>query len=122
VLDDTGLRGKQLTLHVQVHDAVAFFQHAGVVVPVDCVTFVSTCRQGVQRMQRMDLSRTGATHLSLAKAVEELMKAAANPACVEARDRKSVGVLLFIWLGGCLRLPSSCALLLLLLHRQLACL
>jgi hypothetical protein len=101
---------------VQVHDAVAFFQHAGVVVPADCIKFVSTCRQGVQSMQRMDLSRIGAKHLSLAQAVEELMQAAANAACVEARDRKSVSLPLFIWLGGCLRLPNSCALLLLLSH------
>jgi hypothetical protein len=85
LLDDTGLSGdRQLISCAQVHDAVAFFQHAGVIVPADCVAFVSTCRKAVQSMQRMDLCRNAALQTSLAQAVEELMQEAASPTHVEA--------------------------------------
>jgi hypothetical protein len=70
---------------VQVHDAVAFFQHAGVAVPADCVSFVSTCMEAVQSSHRMDVTRPGALHAALAQAVQELMQEGASPSLVEVR-------------------------------------
>jgi hypothetical protein len=73
-----------MTSHVQVHDAVTFFQHAGMVMPADCVAFLSTCRKAVQSMQRTRIDPTGALQSSLAQAVDELLQEAASPFHVEA--------------------------------------
>jgi hypothetical protein len=71
---------------VQVYDAVACFQHAGVVVPTDCIDALSTCRRTVQKRRRTDLNQPGTLHVALAQAVEELLQEAASPAHVEARE------------------------------------
>jgi hypothetical protein len=70
---------------VQVIDAVAFFQHAGVAVPSECIDNVATARKAVQSMLRMELERPASRHAALAKAVEELIQEAGSPANVEAR-------------------------------------
>jgi hypothetical protein len=74
----------------QVYDAVACFQHAGVVVPAECVDAVSAFRCTVQSRSRMVLNRPGALHVALTQAVEELMQEAASPACIEACDSQAL--------------------------------
>jgi hypothetical protein len=81
---------------VQVVDAVAFFQHAGVVFADDSVARLSACRTVVQVQQRMVHGRVGELHAALAAVVKELAGDWLVAGSVEVRSPQQSGVMVLL--------------------------